>query len=224
MTLEAQNISRNPQEAAEPLSGIELALNQGHRLHGFRSGGGLRVIRLELEGRLTGYGEHPSADEALVHVDEDFLAGGRDYHEVYGKLYPHYLTGGRKITSPLDGWLLQGHTVDAYRTDEGTVRVELTGLTETRPLQEVLDQAKTLRKPIEWMDRGYTYETRYNPHLFANGGEGFSTRIISEPEGKNEHSASWMYYRTKIGEGNNFNEALDRAFEAPDREIEDPHI
>jgi hypothetical protein len=217
-----ERLGSTPESPRPELKGIDRALNEGNRLHGFRSGGGLRVIRLEQEGKLTGYGEHPSADEALKHTDEDFLAGGRDYHEVYGKLNPHYLTGSHEVTSPLDGWLLQGHTVDAHRTDEGNVRVELTGLTETRQPQAVLDQAKALRRPIVWMERGFTYETTYDPHLFPNGDEGHSTKVLDVPEGKDQHRA-WMYYRTKTGEGKAFNEALDKAFEAPDREIEDPH-
>lgn len=150
------------------------------------------------------------------------MAGGRDYHEVYGKLYPHYVTGSSEVTSPLDGWLLQGHTVDAYRNDEGKIRVVLTGLTQTRDPQEVFAQAKALRRPIVWMDRGYTYETSYDPHYFPNGDGGHTTIVIDVPEGKEEHRA-WMYYRTKTGEGANFNDALDKAFEAPDIEVEDPH-
>lgn len=217
-----ERLGVHPERTKPELTGIDRALGEGNKLHGFRSGGGLRVIRLEQEGRLTGYGEHPSADEALIHVHEDFLSGGRDYHEVYGKLYPQYLTGSSEVTSPLDGWLIQGHTVDAYQIDDGRVRVELTGLTETRQPQVVLDQAKALRRPIVWMDRGFTYETTYNPHLFPNGDEGHSTKVIDTPKGKDEHRA-WMYYRTKAGEGKDFNEALDKAFESPDTEIEDPH-
>lgn len=221
-SINKETLGVGPESFKVELKGIDRALNEGNRLHGFRSGGGLRVITLKRRGKSTGYGEHPSADEALVHADEDFLAGGRDYHEVYGKLYPHYLTGSHEITSPLDGWLLQGHTIDAYKTDEGRIRVELTGVTETRKPQVVLDQAKTLRRPIVWMDRGFTYETTYYPHLFPNGDEGHSTRVIDVPKGKDEHSA-WMYYRTKTGDGVDFNEALSKALEASDSEIEDPH-
>lgn len=129
MTLETFTGERNPQEASRiEHPGIDQALERGNRLHGFLSGGGLRVIRLELDGELKGYGEHPNVDEALIHASEDFSAGGRDYYEVYGKLYPHYLTGSSEITSPLDGWLLRGRTIDAYRVYRGKVRVELTGM------------------------------------------------------------------------------------------------
>lgn len=209
----------SPREAPNPqLNGIDQALSQGCRLHGFRSGGGLRVVRLELNRKLTGYGEHPSADEALVYAAEDFLAGGRDYHEVYGKLHPHYLTGSYEVTSPLDGWLLQGNTLDAYRTDKGTIRVELTGLREVSPPQKILDQAKALRRPVIWENRGYVYEISCNPRLFDNiRDEGYRTRVVDIPKGKVRLYA-WMYYYTKTGEGGNFNEALDRAFEAQERE------
>lgn len=94
------------------LTGIEQALRYGCRLHAFRSGAGLRVVRIEKDGDLVGYGEHPHASDALSHANEDILAGGRPYDEVYGCLKPHYLTGSSSANDELDLWLLQGHTFD----------------------------------------------------------------------------------------------------------------
>ena len=59
MTLERRDVAQNPQEASRPqLPGLDRSLSLGNRLHEFRSGEGLRVIRLEVEDRLNGYGEH----------------------------------------------------------------------------------------------------------------------------------------------------------------------
>ena len=41
------------------LIGINKALKEGGRLHAFLSGSGLRVVRIEKNGKLKGYGEHP---------------------------------------------------------------------------------------------------------------------------------------------------------------------
>ena len=220
---------QNPQETSRPrLNGIDQALKQGHKLHGFLSVRGLGVIRLELDSRLTGYGEHPNPDEALVHADEDFLAGGSDYDKVYDKLHPHYLyvdgSEGAGATSPLAGWFRQGYTtLDAdYKTDEGKTVVALTGLIRVEQPKEVWAQVKADHKPIVWTDRGFTYETTYNPHSFPVGDEGCSTRVIGVPEGRDENEA-WRYFRVKSGEGDDFSEALEKAFAAPNREIEDPY-
>jgi hypothetical protein len=100
------------------LNGLEKALTEGCTLTGFISGGGLRVIRVLNKEKLCGYGEHPRVEEALSHANEDFLAGGRPYKEVYGKLKPHYLTGLSKYTSELDSWMLNGGKIQAYKQGE----------------------------------------------------------------------------------------------------------
>src|SRR3989344_9530066 len=112
------------------LVGLGQALAEGSKIHGFLSGGGLRVVIVKSKQKLRGYGEHPSVDEALIHANEDFLAGGRPYKEVYGKVHTHYLTGSRDTTSPLDAWLRQGNTFDAYRVGENQIVVDLKGLVQ----------------------------------------------------------------------------------------------
>lgn len=109
----------------QTLNGIEQALQDGKILRAFRSGGGLRVVRIEdsRDGPLRGYGEHPNLMPALFHASVDYLAGGRQYSEVYGKSEPHYLTGTTQSEDRLDLWVLQGHTLWAEKTD-GKVKVE----------------------------------------------------------------------------------------------------
>lgn len=38
--------------------------------------------------------------------------GHREYSDVYGKIYPHYLTGTTDVSSNIDRWLLQGRSFD----------------------------------------------------------------------------------------------------------------
>ena len=98
--------------------GIEAALLAGAKLHSFRSGGGLRVVRLEKYKELLGYGEHPYIHDALEHADQDYLEGHKSYKEQYsGKnaKYPHYLTGAYpESDDELDIWVFKGNTFDAY--------------------------------------------------------------------------------------------------------------
>lgn len=109
------------------LTHLEQALKNGAKLHGFRSGGGLRVFSVKRDGVDIGYGEHPAALDALAHVnlwlEQD---PAPTYKEFYGGKFPHYLTGSTHSSDALDAWLKRGSTVDAYQNGEGVV-VELHG-------------------------------------------------------------------------------------------------
>jgi hypothetical protein len=91
-----------------------LAEKASNHIHAFRSGGGLRILRLERDKELVGYGEAPNFDTALEYLEEDVAAGGHNYEDVYGenKLHPHYLTGTTKTSSNIDRWLLSGNSFD----------------------------------------------------------------------------------------------------------------
>ncbi len=200
------------------LSGIEEALKEGCHLHGFRSGGGLRVIRIEKNGELNGYGEHPNVEEALSYANEDFLAGGREYKDVYGKLKPHYWTGSQTKTSSLDAWLLRGNTIDSY-VQKGNFIVELRGYAQTEIPAEVRAQVRKTGRPIVWMHRGFTYETSQS--CFSNGEpcDGESTRILKSSEDKNRSAADpWLYRIRKTGKAKEFFKAVHKAFEAEEVE------
>ena len=144
---------------------LEGALRKGNCIHAFLSGGGLRVIRIEknsCNGKLLGYGEHPEIDEALRHVAEDFAAGGRPYHKVYGPKgkYAHYLTGSSTTTGELDAWIRQGRTFD-IRSEGDQIVVELRGYEEFRTSEAAEARARNgetiaHRKPgIHVSDKGH---------------------------------------------------------------------
>ena len=105
-------------------------LRSGCRIRGFRSGGGLRVIRIEdADGKDKGYGEHPDVLVAIEHALEAFASGGRTYKEQYmndDSLYTHYLTGTSTVSCPLDGWLLRGHSFSAKLAEHNYVKVSFT--------------------------------------------------------------------------------------------------
>lgn len=206
--------------APRVLKGIRTALDQGVTIHGFRSGGGLRVIRLEKDGELKGYGEHINVDEAMVVADEDFLEGHRDYKDVYGKIRPHYLTGSGDSSSQLDAWLLQGHTFDAYRTESGMIAVELKGWKHNEIPKNIEEQIRRHNKHFLWTDRGYTFESWSD--TFPNGEIAIATNVLSAPEGMELGRGTFFPYM-KMGESNNFDLAVQRAFDADDEEIIEIH-
>ncbi len=199
----------------EPQIGIERALQEDCTIHAFLSGGGLRVVRIEQEGVLKGYGEHPSVDHALYHANDDFVAGGRSYNAVYGGKQLHYLTGSTSASSELDGWLRQGRTFDAFVRDSEIV-LELRGYDKTETPRDVIKQVDETRVPVTWENRGYTYETSIS--FFQNGEQCYSTSVIGKPEGRRGVDA-WMYEIVKIGKGKDFSEALKRAFVSKEIEV-----
>jgi hypothetical protein len=68
---------------------------------------------------------------------------------------------------------------------------------------------------LQYEQRGYVFET--NPSRFPNGERCTSTRIVSSPEGKQQHRA-WMWRMSKTGTGRTLEEAIAAAFEAAEVE------
>lgn len=194
---------------------LEAALTKGAKMHAFLSGGGLRVVRLE-DKRLVGYGEHPSIEEALRHTAEDYAAGGRPYAEVYGKMYDHYLTGSPTPSSELDACVRQGRTFDA-RADGAEYVVELNGLGQTKIPEDVKERALA-GETVQWMDRGYTYESA--PTRFANGEPCVSTSVVAHPEGGSS-IGSWHFDITQTGRAARLVEAFAEALRAKAVEVGD---
>ena len=92
---------------------LEKALKNGAKIHIFRSGGGLRVVRVKKENKLISYGEYPFFSGALAHAESDF---GLSYEEQYLSKHPrhhHYLTGAYPIPYDiLDIFVYGGRTLD----------------------------------------------------------------------------------------------------------------
>jgi len=210
------------------LLGVRDALKEGCRLHAFRSGGGLRVVRLEKKGKLVGYGEHWCVEEALVHAGEDFLAGNRPYNKQYkvngkkGK-YPHYLTGSSIPTSKLDKWLLGGNTFDAWKNLKGNSEYvfQLKGLKQYNIPSHIVEKVIKTHKPVSWKGRGFNFLSY--PTIIPNGDEAISTKITRAPKDKNgkKRTDDWFYHVIKTGESWIFFNAIKKAIEAPEVETQE---
>jgi len=105
-------------DLVKALTDLDIALNEGLTIVGWSTTPGVRMIVVEDSlGIMQGYGEHPNVEEALIHAAEDYVAGGREYDQVYGegKMYPAYLIGEQIISSALDHWVLQGNTLQVSK-------------------------------------------------------------------------------------------------------------
>jgi hypothetical protein len=192
---------------------IHKGLREGARLHAFLSGGGLRVVRLEKEGKLIGYGEHPYIEEALRHADEDTAAGQRDYKKVYGKIYDHYYTGSSSPSSDLDAWVRQGRTFDVTYED-GQFQATMGSLEDTHIPKDMQERVKTTGQAETFTSRGYTYEV--TPCRFANGEIGVSGKVLETTLDTNK---AWMYHAVRTGRGTTLLEALTNAMAAEPKEV-----
>lgn len=93
-------------------------------MHGFRSGGGLRVLTLS-KGKKEFYGESGILSEALRILNDDVKAGGREYTSVYGNIEDHYMTGAYSSDNdPVDAWVCSGKKFDISFKD-GKVEIDM---------------------------------------------------------------------------------------------------
>jgi hypothetical protein len=192
---------------------IHKTLQEGGRMHAFLSGGGLRVIRIEKDQDLIGYGESPNIEEALSYLEEDCSAGGRNYREVYGKIHPHYLTGSCSSTSTLDDWIRQGHTFNCWYEGEDLV-FKLYGINFFKFPEWVFEAIKK-RPVIHWKDnRGFIIRFRKDWSFQGS----ISAKAVKAPKGRKiEDYNSWHF--SKTGRGLDFWKAMLTAFEASEVEI-----
>lgn len=206
------------------LATMEEHLRKGLRMHAFRSGGGLRVVRMEDRSiketdedygpgfSLQGYGEHYCVEVAFDHTAEDLKAGHQPYNKQYGEDgHTHYLSGTLTPNSQLDLWLLQGHMFDAY-VDKDEVVFELHGYEETE-YPEGVEKRALAGEVVLWENRGYIYETKLSN--FRGSAPGTSTSVVKSPEGKRSGSDPWMYKIIKTGRASTLILAIEAAFKAP---------
>lgn len=99
----------------ESYPNLEKALEGGAKIHIFRSGGGLRVVRIEKEEKLVSYGEYPYFAGAMEHAENDF---GMDYKAQYSgthSKHTHYLTGAYPMAHDIiDSYIFCGKTLDIF--------------------------------------------------------------------------------------------------------------
>jgi hypothetical protein len=211
--MERENAYLYPPKEQPNLDGLQVALSKEAKIHAFLSGGGLRVVRVNGDNLLLlGYGESIHLEEALVHANEDYLAGGREYSEVYGGIYPHYLTGDTLSASNIDYWIRRGQTLDLWAENDQVI-CQLGGFQHQKTpdwVEKTAEESPDI--PVRWEERSFTYETTYVIGLFPGSGEnGFSTRVINPEETRRD---AWFYRITMTGRGSTIWEAMQNALSA----------
>lgn len=189
-------------------------------VHAFRSGGGLRVLRLEAgpkRGPLLAYSEAPQFDEALVHLSEDIENDGlaaKNYQAVYGinGKKQGYYTGTSSASSKADEMILCGGTLDLYGSD-GVITAVFQ--TYERALKEEDWKPVFHGETVRIEKRGFTYILR--PTRMPGGQGGGTCETIRGPgsEGKDDH----MYEVTYTGKGATVAEAIEAALVAEPVEV-----
>lgn len=188
---------------------LEQALREGGRIHGFRSGGGLRVVDIKCGTTQVAYGEAIHIMEAFRILAEDFRAGCRPYRTVYGPIEPFNESGAPTLEDYLDDWIFRGHTFDVH-FEEGQFVFILSGLKRQKTPEDILEQVWKGRT-VQWEERGFKFETKplgsglFGIRLVA------STSVLSCPEGKTKVDSDWVNI-TKTGKASTLQEALDEAF------------
>lgn len=197
------------------LTDLEPAFRSEGKLHAFRSGGGLRVLRIERDGELIAYSEHPNVGDAFRILLDDYKAGGRDYNEVYGGSEEHYLTGSSAADSLLDQWILSGNTFDAWFS-KGRFTFELRGYEHAKTPPDIVARS-CAGETIEWTcERGITRVAR--PSRFPNGERCCSIEVTKRPDGMSHHRAT-SYYFVMTGVGDTLEQAITEAFSAKKVEV-----
>lgn len=114
--------------APRSYDGIEALLRlKGTEFYGFRSGAGMRVVRIEHYGKLIAYGEHPYAEQALRILDDDSKASRRKYDDVYGKIEERHSEGSSEASSDFDLLMMRGIKLRATADgDDFVVRTSYT--------------------------------------------------------------------------------------------------
>lgn len=179
---------------------IEAALREGARLHAFRSGGGLRVVRVENKQRLVGYGEDG-------HIYESLRLAEKATNALCGARTSRLLTGSASSTDELDAWILQGHTFDAW-ADMDDIVVELVNqYYRPSPSDELLAEARS-NGSAKWPYKDHVVlildvcSHRQGPCCYRT-------------ESLTKGTASWVQSVTKTGRAKTLKEAIELAIAAP---------
>ncbi len=176
-------------------------LKQGYKLHTFRSGGGLRVIRLDKSGAKSFYGESYNFGEALRILNDDIKAGGRLYKDVYGSIESHYLTGASaKQNDKIDQLICAGNCLDAVFEND-SIKVIISEWKHRDLPKKISDQIYALKRDkIKWKYKNEDTIYISEGKMFS-GGLGISTGV--------ENGSIDMHYTVQhIAKGETFEEGL----------------
>jgi hypothetical protein len=205
-------------------------------VHGWLSGGGLRVLSFrrrdgrevdEETGKAPGvvpsfYAEAPQIKDAWRILADDVMAGGRPYEDVYGRTEPQCLTGTGEASCGLDVFLRGGASVDVWCKPH-SVLCRVRTLSRQRAPRELTDRAAAGETGLTWTDsRGFTY--LFEPQSIGPS-KGCAILTVGWPEGRTKAEACYTHWRCSLfggagdePNGNNLGLAIARAVVAEEAE------
>ena len=183
----------------------------GSFVHTFRSGGGLRVSRIDIpkgmpltpNGKDVFYGEHPYYEDSLELLEKDIKAGGQNYKDVYGPIETHYLTGAYpKAENTPDAFICAGGDID-ISLKEGLFKVNMKISKERKTPEEISKWVLDGSQPILWENEDkITYLTYMRDDGFC------VTKTMTK-----EKNISWFKKVNFIGIDKNLEKAFDKAID-----------
>lgn len=183
------------------MKNIETALKVGYTIHGFRSGGGLRVLSMKkAECKKEFYGESCDLQNALRILNDDVKDGGRKYEDVYdGKTELHYLTGSYSSEDDaVDAWVCCGRKFDVHF--DGLFIIDMTESEDIPTPKSIIERVQKNRETAYWKLLKNKRIFKSSPVIFANGEVGCSTGPIGGWSGKESIDERIKFERIATGE------------------------
>lgn len=205
---------------------IEKFLKEGWLLHGFRSGGGLRVLSMKpnkllpknrgavlaedfglVKNTAELYGESHNLWEALRILNDDAKAGGRKYKDVYGKIEDNYMTGSyTNENDPVDAWIGGGRKFDIHYDGEFILDMSILEHIHTpKPICQLAYKGET----VHWKVNGdLIYVRTSSPMTLTNGEIACTTKLTPPANGLED-----MVIIERIAKGTSLDEIIENAKE-----------
>lgn len=190
---------------------INEALLLGFKLHCFRSGGGLRVLRLDrmFQGKnKCYYAESHNFYDALRILEDDIVAGGREYSEVYGIIENHYLTGSYSEGNNIDTWVCSGNPFDVKFEIDKCV-IDMSTKEDICVPKEIANKVQENKTPIYWKTPYTDRIFKTEQYKFADNSIGCSTTTIPSRSGLQVIDEMVNFLRLSYGDV--FEDALEAA-------------
>lgn len=197
-----------------PYEGLDLALKRGCRIACFREVYNKHycIVRIEKNGKLRGYGEAISAENALERAAKSYLK--KDTSNILKKKYRF-----KKSPTELSSWIWERNNNSfSVVMQNGEIVFKMAGVLKEKTPEEIMDRVlKTGISEAHTNSRGYVIFTE-RFEVFRNGKPrvGVNSGCIQGPSHDPEHKRLWyQYYGVKIGKGRDFKSAMLAALSAP---------
>lgn len=202
-----------------PYEGLNLALRRGCSIKCFREiyNKHYCIVRVEKNGKLRGYGEAISAENALKRAAENYLK--HDEVNILKKKFRF-----KKSPSELSSWIWEKNNNSfSVVMQNGEVIFKMAGALTERVSKEITDRVReTGISETHINSRGYVILSEMCEIVgYSEIRTAVNSCCIQGPPHDPEHKRLWyQYYGVKIGKGQDFENAMLAAISAPIKETD----